>query len=413
MAKIDFSTAKILPSIGLFFGFLAFILSVVRAEVLWVVVSVVYLIQVYGVWKADFRSVFIENLTIFMLVPLLLGSIGVSSALADHIVGVDLAFAWITPLIGFVILFNLNDHSSFNVNRLFTVSFVALFSMGAGAALVMIGYLSDQYIYTNFILGNDEMMIDLFVITIFGFAAGLLYTRYLKNNYDEALTGLNSDPIIDSKNLLEDLISTFQSGLKIENRNWMLLSSKILQLGIVILGLYAAVTFQTKEAVTAVLSLVLILIMYLFGRKTETEIPYILNLWISVALFLHILGGPTGIYDMFAWWDNLTHAASGSIVAILTLYFLIYTERIFRKLYMPTWLLFVFVILFMLSLGVVWELFEFFGDQIFGTMMQESLHDTVYDMIYNVIGAFISILVAFLFFPFEDVKSSVFSRSHS
>jgi len=39
--------------------------------------------------------------------------------------------------------------------------------------------------------------------------------------------------------------------------------------------------------------------------------------------------------------------------------------------------------------------------------------DTVYDMIYNVIGSFISCLVAYMFFPFEDVKSSLSSRSHS
>ena len=412
MTKYDLSSVRMLTFIGISIGVLALLISISRVDVLWIVMSIIYLAIVYGVMKTDLRSAFIEKLIVFMLFPLLSGSIGVSGTLADHILGIDLAFALIAPLIGFVILFNLNDHSSFNVNRTFTVSFVILFSMGAGAALVIIGYLSDQYLYTNFILGNDEMMIELLAITMIGFLVGLSFKRYLENNYDVSLTGLNSDPIIDSKQLLDDLISTFQSGLKIENQRWMLISSKILQLSIVILGLYAAVTFQSKEAVTAVLSLVLISMMYLFGRKTETEIPYILNLWISIALFLHALGGPTGIYDMFAWWDNLTHLFSGSAVAILTLYFLIYTERIFRKLYMPTWLLFVFVILFMLSLGVAWELFEFFGDQLLGTMMQESLHDTVYDMIYNVIGSFISCLVAYLFFPFEDVKSSLSSRYH-
>ncbi len=54
-------------------------------------------------------------------------------------------------------------------------------------------------------------------------------------------------------------------------------------------------------------------------------------------------------------------------------------------------------IIFMLSIGLIWEFYEFFGDTFFGTNMQPNLEDTIYDMIFNVFGTLIIIVIAKVF----------------
>jgi len=53
-----------------------------------------------------------------------------------------------------------------------------------------------------------------------------------------------------------------------------------------------------------------------------------------------------------------------------------------------------FAFMFAVSIGVLWEIFEYGMDQVFGLNMQKSgLQDTMWDLIVDVVGAaFISIL---------------------
>ena len=53
----------------------------------------------------------------------------------------------------------------------------------------------------------------------------------------------------------------------------------------------------------------------------------------------------------------------------------------------PAWAITFISICFAIAIGVVWEIFEYFMDQSFGLNMQKSgLHDTMWDLIADLIG---------------------------
>ena len=64
----------------------------------------------------------------------------------------------------------------------------------------------------------------------------------------------------------------------------------------------------------------------------------------------------------------------------------------------PAWAVSFLAFCFALSMGTMWEIFEFGMDQIFGMNMQKSgLLDTMWDLIVDTIGAAIGALAGFFF----------------
>lgn len=109
----------------------------------------------------------------------------------------------------------------------------------------------------------------------------------------------------------------------------------------------------------------------------------------AVALFLAgtlFLGEVGDFYNRFWWWDVLMHAASAvglGIVGVIVMLILVETERLRAAAVTVS----VFAFCFAVSIGVIWEIFEFTVDQIFGTNMQKSgLVDTMWDLIIDCLG---------------------------
>lgn len=72
------------------------------------------------------------------------------------------------------------------------------------------------------------------------------------------------------------------------------------------------------------------------------------------------------------------------------------------------WLV-IFSFSFALAIGVLWEIFEFSMDQVFGFNMQKSgLIDTMWDLIVDALGAFLSSLAGYLYLKGEDKFSFSF-----
>jgi len=83
--------------------------------------------------------------------------------------------------------------------------------------------------------------------------------------------------------------------------------------------------------------------------------------WITTAVFLHALG-TTGFYVTVGTWDTITHALSASIVAAAGYAFFravnVHTDHV----HIPPTMMGVFILVFVLAAGVIWELFEFLVD---------------------------------------------------
>lgn len=132
--------------------------------------------------------------------------------------------------------------------------------------------------------------------------------------------------------------------------------------------------------------------------KTPTEFEFFISLFLYAALFL---GEIENFYERFWWWDVMLHALSGIILSFsgfLILLVLYSQKRLFAS--PPTFAIFSFC--FGLALGTVWEIFEFMLDQTLGLHTQNnSLFDTMKDLIVDAIGALFTSILAFLYIKYK------------
>jgi hypothetical protein len=126
-----------------------------------------------------------------------------------------------------------------------------------------------------------------------------------------------------------------------------------------------------------------------------------LTLWISSAVFLHAVGvvGMPGaeqnFYATVPGWDHVTHALSSSVVAAVGYTTVRALEQHTPDLNFPPRFTFVFVLLFVMAFGVLWEVIEFSlgllatatGND--SVLTQYGLQDTMLDLVFDTIGAII------------------------
>ncbi|HML26342.1 MAG TPA: DUF2238 domain-containing protein, partial [Methanomethylovorans sp.] len=117
-----------------------------------------------------------------------------------------------------------------------------------------------------------------------------------------------------------------------------------------------------------------------------------LTLWITLAVFLDALG-TLSFYETVARWDHLTLALSASVIAAAG-YVIIRAIDIYTDdLYIPPRFMFVFILLFVLAAGVIWEILEFLTDEMVvkfemeAFLTQHGISDTMRDMLFDLLGA--------------------------
>ncbi|MFB6142176.1 MAG: hypothetical protein ABEJ30_02405 [Halorientalis sp.] len=126
-----------------------------------------------------------------------------------------------------------------------------------------------------------------------------------------------------------------------------------------------------------------------------------LTLWLTTAVFLHALGtvGVPGsrasFYTSVWWWDHLTHLLSSSIVAAAGYA----TARSFDEhapgVDLTSRFVFVFILLFVLAFGVLWEVIEFVVGELAvllgsdSVLTQYGLEDTMLDLVFDAVGALV------------------------
>lgn len=133
-----------------------------------------------------------------------------------------------------------------------------------------------------------------------------------------------------------------------------------------------------------------------FHRRLPVRIPAeflaAALLFSFAALFL---GEVRDYYRRVWWWDIALHGSSGLLLGILG-FLLVYVLNENRRvdLHLRPRFVALFAFLFALSVGALWEIFEFAMDQLAGTTMQKpmlgdpsGLTDTMWDLIVDAIGA--------------------------
>ncbi len=132
------------------------------------------------------------------------------------------------------------------------------------------------------------------------------------------------------------------------------------------------------------------------GRHLQVHIPAEFQVLAVVFVFAALfLGELHSYYARFWWWDIALHTSSGLLMGILgflLVYVLNENERV--DIHVRPRFVALFAFLFAVTVGTLWEIFEFAMDQIVGTHMQKpmlgdpsGLTDTMWDMMVNALGA--------------------------
>jgi len=134
----------------------------------------------------------------------------------------------------------------------------------------------------------------------------------------------------------------------------------------------------------------------LLKRRYRVEIPSEVQIAATLFAFAALfLGEVRGYYERFWWWDETLHATAGLLLGLFGFLVInsLNTSRGVRLEMRPSFVA-LFAFLFSLSLGTVWEIFEFVMDQSFGLTMQKpmlgdssGLTDTMWDLIVDAFAA--------------------------
>ncbi|MDY0404215.1 hypothetical protein P5G51_001250 [Virgibacillus sp. 179-BFC.A HS] len=123
-----------------------------------------------------------------------------------------------------------------------------------------------------------------------------------------------------------------------------------------------------------------------------TKLKFHLPIVISYIIFLfgsQYLGSIRGWYGL-GWWDTFIHFISGGMLAFVAV--ALYERLIYRSAgdAISPWVVFLFVLGIGALGGVLWEFYEFTGDQFFHMTMQGGGNfDTMTDLLAGMLGTLI------------------------
>jgi len=163
--------------------------------------------------------------------------------------------------------------------------------------------------------------------------------------------------------------------------------------------------------VQCLLGILAMAIPSIVSKKAKIIIPS--NMYIVFLLFLYcaiFLGEVTSFYYKFEYWDVMLHAISSGMLGALgfSLIDLLNKQEKIRMELSPMFVT-LFAFCFAVTLGAIWEIYEFTWDGILNLNMQKyalengiqlvgraALQDTMKDIIVDCIGAFIMSVIGYI-----------------
>ena len=170
---------------------------------------------------------------------------------------------------------------------------------------------------------------------------------------------------------------------------------------------------NVSVAVNATLALAVTLLPALLRRDHAVHLGTGLTLWITATVAFHALGMVL-LYEAVAWWDHLTHLLSGILIAGVGYATVRALDEHTERIHLPPAVLGVFVVVFTLAAGVLWELFEMGGREVARAAGMEPIlvvygvDDTVLDLVFDGLGGLVVALGGTAYF--EETRAAILAR---
>ncbi len=181
----------------------------------------------------------------------------------------------------------------------------------------------------------------------------------------------------------------------------------LLRLSVVAIMIIQFFNKNYNDVFLCMLTLVMFLVPGFIERRLQIEMPNALQ--IVVLLFIYaaeILGEIRGFYLSYPYWDTMLHTLNGFLMAAIGFSLIDILNRI-EKIHFKLSPLFVAIVAFCFSMtiGVMWEFFEFGMDQYTLTDMQkDTMYQTVSTVMIHPEGKNIPVVI-------EDIEKTVISGS--
>lgn len=175
----------------------------------------------------------------------------------------------------------------------------------------------------------------------------------------------------------------------------VLISIRVLLGGEVVIGL---VTAQALALFVSGAALFLTFTPGHLARRAHLTLPSSFLAGIAVFVLASLyLGELHSFYERFWWWDLALHFCSAFGVGFLG-FLLILMMFEGDRYAAPPWALGFLTFCLAVTVGTLWEIFEYAVDSILGYNMQKSgLRDTMGDLIVNAIGALMAALAGVIY----------------
>lgn len=301
------------------------------------------------------------------------------------------------------------------LERWLAVAFVTMLSASIAATWATLTWASDLVAGTAVLASNTEAMWLLITATVAGLVAGVCFDLYYRHFPGEELVSAPVDGVREEVFAVEADIHghpPLEERLPISRRVQSGLV-QLLRLGMVAILAYGIVLLDFGAVSNAAAMLAVTFVPTVLRRRHEIPFDAGLVLWITVVVFLHSIGS-FYVYDRSFWWHNLTHPLSATIVGAVGYVAIRVLDEHRDEIHLPAELTPGFIVVFVLSFGVFWEIGEFGFDVVAALtglempLAQHGLDDTMTDIVFNTIGA---IVVARWGLPYlTDVTDAVTDR---
>ncbi|MGN0078125.1 MAG: hypothetical protein ACI36V_04980 [Coriobacteriales bacterium] len=147
----------------------------------------------------------------------------------------------------------------------------------------------------------------------------------------------------------------------------------VLRLIVVLVAVRCAWVQRWEQLFLCVVVLILMVLPSLLARRLKLELPSTLEKIILLFVFAaEILGEIGGYYQVFPWWDTMLHTLWGFLAAAIgyAMVDLLNRDPNIKFDLSPVFCA-VVAVCFSMTVGVVWEFFEFTMDRLFNFDMQK------------------------------------------
>ena len=120
------------------------------------------------------------------------------------------------------------------------------------------------------------------------------------------------------------------------------------------------------------LSLILLFLPFLIERRLKVDLPNTLEIIIMLFVFsAEILGEINNFYEIIPFWDTILHTLNGFVMAAIGFsLFDILNDKI-KSIHLSPIFLCLFSFCFSMTIGIIWEFFEYEMDKIVNFDMQK------------------------------------------